>query len=336
MPPEVFSRVCKSRLLKELQEAIPMMNVAQTHLSRLPGGKVTIVDLCSGFGYLSMLLADTLPHNRVDAIFLVDRSWPLSAAPKKDHHISAQHLQPEIGWRIPLQTVRCNINKPKERLKIQHICSRAPGPVLLLGIHLCGPLSIRAVSFFNANPQITLLALKPCCLPQKQKPKKSASHDLRGNEYGVGEGTWGGGGQREREKERESECVGEAGGERECGWVEKESESESESESSRQRERERERERGMEIGVGRCCVNGYPFDCEAVAVRGRFKGGRCGGGRTQCSYYFFFLNMSSSYNIFVLKKYVLLLQYICPHTTIYVSSYCCMCPHTTMYVSSYY
>ena len=27
---------------------------------------------------------------------------------------------------------------------------------------------------------------------------------------------------------------------------------------------------------------------------------------------------------------------MCPHTTIYVSSYYCMCPHTTIYVSSYY
>jgi hypothetical protein len=42
---------------------------------------------------------------------------------------------------------------------------------------------------------------------------------------------------------------------------------------------------------------------------------------------------------------VLILLYMCPHTTIYVSSYCCicvlilllyMCPHATMYVSSYY
>jgi len=41
---------------------------------------------------------------------------------------------------------------------------------------------------------------------------------------------------------------------------------------------------------------------------------------------------------------VLILLYMCPHTTAYVSSYCykCvlillyMCPHTTIYVSSYY
>merc|ERR1712216_390733 len=37
--------------------------------------------------------------------------------------------------------------------------------VFVLGIHLCGVLSIRAVQFFNDNPRCTFLALKPCCLP---------------------------------------------------------------------------------------------------------------------------------------------------------------------------
>ena len=29
-------------------------------------------------------------------------------------------------------------------------------------------------------------------------------------------------------------------------------------------------------------------------------------------------------------------RYMCPHTSIYVSSYYYMCPHTTLYVSSYF
>jgi len=33
---------------------------------------------------------------------------------------------------------------------------------------------------------------------------------------------------------------------------------------------------------------------------------------------------------------VLILPYMCPHTTIYVSLYYYMCPHTTIHVSSYY
>ena len=42
---------------------------------------------------------------------------------------------------------------------------RCPGPVLLLAVHLCGTLSLRAVDLFNEHENVKLLALKPCCLP---------------------------------------------------------------------------------------------------------------------------------------------------------------------------
>ena len=130
------------------------------------------------------------------------------------------------------------------------------------------------------------------------------------------------------------------------------------------------------MSVGRWSVNGYPFDCEAVAVRGRFKGGRWGGGRTQCSYYIFLkkmcpLTMYLSSYFYVSSYYyfcVLILLNVCPHTTVFKSgrwvgesrgemerkfnrssySYICvlilvqtrphttMCPHATTKVSSYY
>lgn len=41
----------------------------------------------------------------------------------------------------------------------------APGPVIILGIHLCGLLSIRAIETFNRGPKCVAFALKPCCLP---------------------------------------------------------------------------------------------------------------------------------------------------------------------------
>jgi hypothetical protein len=170
MAPHLFSRVCKGpRLLKEVQEALPMLHWAKVHLASLPNhtGRITLVDLCSGFGYLSMLLAEALPQDRLDKILLVDRAWPLASEPPRDHHISAHHLHADIGWRVPLIPVRCNINKKSERGKLDAIFSSAPGPVFIFGVHLCGALSIRAVELFNAHPQATFFALKPCCLPNK-------------------------------------------------------------------------------------------------------------------------------------------------------------------------
>mmetsp|Transcript_34589 Transcript_34589/g.110478 ORF Transcript_34589/g.110478 Transcript_34589/m.110478 type:complete len:243 (+) Transcript_34589:688-1416(+) len=36
---------------------------------------------------------------------------------------------------------------------------------MLLGVHLCGTLSLRAVDLFNDSPSFFFLGLKPCCLP---------------------------------------------------------------------------------------------------------------------------------------------------------------------------
>jgi hypothetical protein len=42
---------------------------------------------------------------------------------------------------------------------------RDKGPLILLAIHLCGTLSLKAVELFNNNPEIQFFCLKPCCLP---------------------------------------------------------------------------------------------------------------------------------------------------------------------------
>ena len=76
MDPQVFARVCKGkRLLKEVQEALVVVHVVKEHVAALApdDGAVTVVDLCSGFGYLSMLLAELLPPHRLHQVLLVDR-----------------------------------------------------------------------------------------------------------------------------------------------------------------------------------------------------------------------------------------------------------------------
>ena len=206
MAPHLFSRVCKGpRLLKEVQEALPMLHWAKVHLASLPNhtGRITLVDLCSGFGYLSMLLAEALPQDRLDKILLVDRSWPLASESPRDHHISAHHLHADIGWRVPLIPVRCNINKKSERGKLDAIFSSAPGPVFIFGVHLCGALSIRAVELFNAHPQATFFALKPCCLPNKSL----ARGGFAGPEWvgGAGEGEGEEAGETKKKKGAQAE-----------------------------------------------------------------------------------------------------------------------------------
>jgi len=175
MEPVLFARVARARLTKELAEALPVVHAVQEHLAALPleAGPVTIIDMCSGFGYLSMLLAELLPPAKLRHVLLVDRSWALSPDAAGPQHISSDHLQPSVGWQVPLLPRRCNINKKGDAAKLHDAITGAPGPVLIVGIHLCGRLSIRAIELFNAFPQISLLSLKPCCLPPKSFEKNS-------------------------------------------------------------------------------------------------------------------------------------------------------------------
>ena len=47
----------------------------------------------------------------------------------------------------------------------QYVIGRASGPVIIAGIHLCGTLALKAISLFNRVPSVSMLCLKPCCLP---------------------------------------------------------------------------------------------------------------------------------------------------------------------------
>lgn len=96
----------------------------------------------------------------------------------------------EVGWPIPLVTYRSNLNRHQDQARLNragtnksrtclhilvcvqltkhryaHAVSDCNGPVMILAIHLCGQLSLRAVELFNMNVKATCLALKPCCLP---------------------------------------------------------------------------------------------------------------------------------------------------------------------------
>ena len=44
--------------------------------------------------------------------------------------------------------------------------SIARAPFLVLAVHLCGTLSVKAVEMFNAHDTASMLCLKPCCLPE--------------------------------------------------------------------------------------------------------------------------------------------------------------------------
>merc|ERR1712137_479958 len=57
----------------------------------------------------------------------------------------------------------------------------------ILGIHLCGILSIRAVETFNHGPKCVGLVLKPCCLPPMEYVKSKTRWTLGTHSFDASE-----------------------------------------------------------------------------------------------------------------------------------------------------
>lgn len=57
--------------------------------------KFTIIDLCSGKGYLSMFLSEILPTEKVERCVLVDKAWAIASKETtelKPHHMNWDHI----------------------------------------------------------------------------------------------------------------------------------------------------------------------------------------------------------------------------------------------------
>ena len=179
------------RVVKELVEAAPILDAVVQIVDEADTkdtGKLTLLDLASGRGYLSMLLSEMLPKEKIEKIILVDKAWPLCNAKEVlPHQMGWDHIygnrtnnvleedeatssSPSTyfdTWPIHLHTSKQDLKqKGTKRQMKKFIFDRAPGPVLILAVHLCGVLSLRAVEMFNDHPdKVRFLALKPCCLP---------------------------------------------------------------------------------------------------------------------------------------------------------------------------
>ena len=163
---QLWSRIRHGhRLAKELCEAAPVLARARDEVAALtlPAAdkKLVVLDLCSGFGYLAMFLSELLPADKVEKIVLVDLKWPPHGVAPKAHHLSDAHLVAS-GWPIRLTTSRADLKCASDRRNLARAFLSGGAPAMLLGVHLCGVLSLRAVQLFNDAPALVHLALKPC------------------------------------------------------------------------------------------------------------------------------------------------------------------------------
>ena len=201
-PKAVWTRVIKSgRVAKELNECAPVISRVErfVNATAVPADeteRVNVIDLCSGFGYLGMFLSELLDPRKVKLIVLLDKQWPMHGDAPKPHQINWDHVYGEEAsetskawvpaWPIPLRTRKMDIKQAGQLRQMEtHVFQKFPGPFLLLAVHLCGTLSVKAVEMFNAHDTAAMLCLKPCCLPEWNHtythdnwvfPRRNAAH----------------------------------------------------------------------------------------------------------------------------------------------------------------
>ena len=236
--PKLWKRLFDlDRVIKEFIEACPVIDSVLTTIEnekhqddeeseeKKQKQCYTIIDLCSGKGYLGMILSEMLPPSKIFRIVLMDIAWPMRNVPNaksKPQHINWDHIYGKIGgtdeieieieiekgktkiedenettnvgvvcqdiiieddngttstsstppntyydtWPIPIDTSKQDLKSSRQLKKIsEHFLSNKDHPVIMIGIHLCGILSMRAIDLYNTNRNIKLFVLKPCCLP---------------------------------------------------------------------------------------------------------------------------------------------------------------------------
>lgn len=175
--PKFWKRM-KRNLPKELNESFFILEEMIRFCGEYAGEeKVTIIDMCSGVGYLSMFLSHLLPSHKVSRIVPIDilfRCHLDTTSEEYDgQHLSTQHLNNPIH-PIEIRPRRADIKSGRELRQIAHHCiANAPGPVIILGVHLCKSLSVHTVRLFNTTKALRLY-LKPCCLPGRKELKSKS------------------------------------------------------------------------------------------------------------------------------------------------------------------
>lgn len=202
------------RLLKELNETAPViartMDFVERQFPKNPLGKedqrFTIVDLGCGLGFMSMFLSEMLPREKVKEIFMVDRMWPqvgVESTKTDGVHMTRDHIDLG-GYSIPLKTLKIDLKKGRDLADLCHyvfqngnreergtgnrIGAKVPAErqprIIMLGVHLCGSLSLRAADLVNRNTaSVEFACIKPCCLPGKLHLRTEVSYSVGGHSF---------------------------------------------------------------------------------------------------------------------------------------------------------
>jgi hypothetical protein len=120
--------------------------------------KLCIIDVCSGKGFFAAVCALALPNTSAAEVCMVD----------SDPKMVLRHLEARLFQRVSFHPFDVHSEAFAAWLLEKCASAVAQGAVpVVVGLHLCGGLSTRLTSLFNALPPThqAVLVLSPCCLP---------------------------------------------------------------------------------------------------------------------------------------------------------------------------
>lgn len=153
------------QLRKELSESISVLEALERAVPTF-SGSWHLIDLCCGKSITAALASIRYPGIAISAIDKLARGF-------LPHFDDALEVREECCSSV--NYVQLDVLGEAFIPKLEELVERASRPTALLGMHLCGQLSLRAVDAFARLERVRTVVLSPCCLPRKGDAK-SPSH----------------------------------------------------------------------------------------------------------------------------------------------------------------
>jgi predicted alpha/beta hydrolase family esterase len=181
--PEYHRLSSQTRLRKEITETMAVVNVLEAivrreRAARLASGcsqpevRLHIIDLCCGKSLTGVTLSLSHPEF---VVHTVDKISYASLPHYPNDTGNRDEDREGSGAKAGLRYLQRDVFDASFVSTMDTLISRTGLPTVVLGMHLCGNLSIRAIQMLHATALVTDLVLSPCCLPNQRDASSSAS-----------------------------------------------------------------------------------------------------------------------------------------------------------------
>lgn len=140
------------QIRKELSESLAVLRALERQVPAF-GGSWHLIDLCCGRSVTAALASLRFPGLEISAVDWVEPRY-------------LPHFNAVDGCGV--HYVQLDVLGKDFMPELERLLVSSARPAALLGMHLCGNLSLRAAEAFGRMPLVHSVVLSPCCLPRKK------------------------------------------------------------------------------------------------------------------------------------------------------------------------